>query len=109
MRVRQVGSPGWSFFILMVPTFAGIALALLLSSLYAAPITTLVLCFSFAAGGAVLIVVAKWAVIRQGHLFSFGPARMSNEMKVLWRIGWLLLIVGTMTTLLLVGLFLRHR
>lgn len=81
---------------------------LLLGNLGAAPITTLLVCFSLALTGSVLVGVAKWSMFRQGLCMSFGSAGMSRGMRAFYRLGWALMIIGTAITLLRVAVVLRH-
>ncbi len=94
-------------FAFIIPA-TGIVLALLLGSLAAAPIPTLLVCSSIALTGSVLIGVAKWSMFRKGILVSFGSAGMSRRMRAFYRIGWSLVIAGTAITLLAVGVVSRH-
>jgi hypothetical protein len=86
----------------------GITLALLLGYLGAAPIATLLVCFSIALTGSVLVAVAKWRMFRQGLSVSFGSAGMSSRTRACYRIGWALMIIGTVITLIGVAIVLRH-
>ena len=73
-----------------------------------APVRTLLVCFVVSATGAGLVGVAKWSLIRRGVVVSFGSAKMSGVIKVLYRLGWILLLAGTALMLLCVGLVLSH-
>ncbi len=94
--------------VIFIMPVIGITLALLLGNLGAAPITTLLVCFSLALTGSVLVGVAKWSMFRQGLCMSFGSAGMSRGMRAFYRLGWALMIIGTAITLLRVAVVLRH-
>jgi hypothetical protein len=111
--IRKRGHAGqWFWLVVEVPLLPiilaiGLTLAVLLGRLAAAPVETLLACFSIAAAGSVFIAVAKWSLFRRGVLVSFGSARMSRGMTVLYRLGWLLVIAGTTITLTGIGLVLH--
>lgn len=48
------------------------------------------------------LIVAKFSVIRQGRIVTFGPRLMSRKMRVIYAVGYVLLAFGTGCTLLFV-------
>jgi hypothetical protein len=55
-----------------------------------------------------MVGIAKWTMFQRRVLISFGSAGLSRGMKVVYRIGWTLVILGTAFTLLSLGVVLRH-
>jgi hypothetical protein len=112
IRKRGEGRQRWYFavelpiglILIVVPT----VLFAFLGNLLAAPIQTLLCCFAVAGAGSVLIGVSKWALLRQGIFMSFGSAGMSPRARVLYRVGWLLFIIGVAATLLGIAVAPRH-
>jgi hypothetical protein len=110
--IRKTGQTGrWIYLselpvLLVIPLFA-IAMSVLISSMAAAPVWTLLVCFAVAATGAVFVATAKWSLIRRGIVVSFGSAKMSKGMNVLYRVGWFLVIAGTAVGLLAISFVLR--
>jgi hypothetical protein len=103
--IRKKGHTGqWFYLIIEVPfplvmLVVAVITVILLENLAAAPVGTLLVCFSVAALGSVLVAVAKWSLIRRGVLVSFGSAGMSRGMMIVYRLGWLLLFIGAVVTL----------
>jgi hypothetical protein len=110
-RKEQAGR--WSYLavegpVVFIMPVIGIIAVVLVVNLVAAPVATLLVCFSIAVTGSLLVGVAKWSMFRQGLFVLFGSAGMSGRMRAFYRIGWSLMILGTAITLLSVAIVLRH-
>jgi hypothetical protein len=112
IRKKDPGGRSFHFavevpFGLILPAI-GIVVVVLISSVAAAPISTLVVCFAIALSGSALVGVAKWIAARPGSAASFGSTGMPKGMRAIYWIGLSLLIVGSAATLLSIRFVLRH-
>ena len=56
---------------------------------------------AFAIVGLILLIVSKIASFKNGNYFSFGSVEMSSKDKIIYKISYVLMIVGLMLTFLL--------
>jgi hypothetical protein len=85
--------------VLLIFPAVGIVIALLLFCMLTAPVESMLSFFVVTGFGFLLFAVAKVSVFRQGHLVSFGSAKMSPQMKMAYRTGWVLMVIGATLTL----------
>ena len=85
----------------------GICTALLLGYLATAPVRTLLFCFGITLVGFVLFAIAKLNVVLRGRLVSFGSGGMSGRMRAVYRLGWVLMTIGTTLTLFCISFVSR--
>jgi len=105
MKMRHFHSSGWAFVIWLFSILITLGLATLAVHLRTVPLETLFLCFSTAVAGAIAVIAADWPATRRDSALS---RQREGTRKRLWRVGWLLLIVGACSTLFCVGLLIRH-
>ena len=92
------------FIVVELPIFLifpaiGFVICLLLSCVATAPVESMLSFLAVTGFGLFLFAVAKVSVFRQGHLVSFGSAKMSPQMRTAYRTGWVLMVIGATLTL----------
>lgn len=106
---RQAGPGKWHYLavelpVLLCPAIVGVCVALLFTSAVQAPVTSLLVAFGTSLLGAMLIVAAKASLVRRGRLLSFGSSAMTPAMRLVYRVGWVLFLIGLAATLLGLGI-----
>ena len=82
----------------------GIIAAIVIPNAMSKPIGSYKLCFVLTSIGLVLFVVSKISVFKKGLLLSFGYKAMTPFYRVMYFIGYIVMILGSMGILLLLSL-----
>jgi hypothetical protein len=83
------------------PIGIGVLLAILVPGAMRNPNAYLVVAIAFYTLGFVLFAAAKVQNIRKGYLVSFGSAQMSNWQRWAYRLGYFLMAIGFLLTIVL--------
>lgn len=82
-----------------------IALACTISLLTTAPGNYIFIMLLLSAVGFFMLLKAKLSLIRQGRLFSFGPKGMSRTNRIFYVLGYVVMGVGLLLSLVFLGFY----
>ena len=93
----------FNYAVMLGPMVVGLGIAWAMSLTYSMPRATFWAVIVFYFVGFALFAKAKYSVIRQGHLFTFGSSQMSKNNRIAYYLGYGGMTIGFV---LLIGYFL---
>jgi hypothetical protein len=85
-----------NLFLLLALPIAGLALALVVGTAIVNPTGSAKLALGFYVIGLILFLIAKLSVLRSGRLMTFGSRLMRPGHKILYRAGYVLMVIGVL-------------